>query len=119
MARKAAGKSSTYDRELFAPVAPPPGVIDALYPPAADVAPMEQSAPAEVHGAKVWIVAEARRMKAAGEIPPDIRITALSRALACRMQKAAEKDRSIRPVGWRHIKNMLPDWGLWPVSRIK
>jgi hypothetical protein len=116
MGKKAAGKSSI-DRSVFEPEPPPPGVIEALYP-ADVVAPMEQSAPEAVHGAKVWIVAEARRMKAAGEIPPDIRITAFAHELEGRMQKAAEKDRRIRPVKWTYIKNNLRDWGLWPVSCI-
>ena len=84
------------------------------------MSPPEQSTPKEVRGdTKTWIAAEARRMKAAGEIPPDIRITDFARELECRMEKAPEKDRSLRPVGWRHIKNMLPRWGLWPVSCIE
>jgi hypothetical protein len=77
----------------------------------------------------VWVAAEARRMKAAGEIDIRIRITDFAHELERRMgiaamkkatmKKAAEKKPSLRPVGWRHIKNMLPHWGLWPVSRIK
>jgi hypothetical protein len=66
-----------------------------------------------------WAAGEASRMKKAGEIPPDIRITNFAQKLADRMKKAAEKDRSIRPVGKGHIKNMLPKWGLWPISLIK
>ena len=35
----------------------------------------------QVHGAGAWIAAEARRMKAANEIPPDIGITDFARDL--------------------------------------
>jgi hypothetical protein len=70
-------------------------------------------------GAACWVAAETKRMKEAKEIPPNIRITDFARALEAKMQQAAKTDRSLRPVGWRHIKNMLPVWGLWPVSSIK
>ena len=68
---------------------------------------------------KVWVANEIKRMKTAGKIPADIRITAFAKTLAKQMQAAFQKDRSIRPVGWGHIKNMLPVWGLWPVRRNK
>ena len=34
------------------------------------------------------------------------------------MKAAAPTNDSIRLVGWRHIKNKLPEWGLWPISSI-
>jgi hypothetical protein len=68
---------------------------------------------------KNWIVAEAKRLKAAGEVNEGTRITDFARLLADRMDKAHETDESISPVGWRYIKNALPNWGLWPVTSIK
>lgn len=65
-----------------------------------------------------WIVAEARRMQAAAEIPDNITKTTFARALAERMQKAFEADRSIRPMKWRSIRNQLEPWGLWPIASI-
>ena len=73
----------------------------------------------EVHGAGVWIAAEAKRMKEANEIPPDIRITDLARDLERRMRRPPTADKSLRPIKWRSIKNKLPEWGLWPVTSIK
>jgi hypothetical protein len=78
--------------------------------------PEEPRAP-EVHGAGAWIAAEARRMKAAGEIPD--RITPFARELESRMDKAAASGKSLRPIKWRSIKNKLPEWGLWPPTSIK
>jgi hypothetical protein len=66
-----------------------------------------------------WIAAEAKRMKAADEIPQDIGITDLARELAQRMNKAAKTDPSIRPIKYVSIKNKLHEWGLWPVTSIK
>ena len=73
----------------------------------------------EVHGAGAWIAAEAKRMKDANEISPDIGISDFARELERRMQKAAASDKSLRPIKWRSIKNKLPEWGLWPVTSIK
>jgi hypothetical protein len=70
-------------------------------------------------GAGVWIKAEAARLKAAGKISDGMRITHMAKLLEKRLKAAAVADRSLRPVSWRHIKNCLPDWGLWPVSSIK
>jgi hypothetical protein len=102
------------NRKPVEPAVPPPPSE-----PAAPTSPPGQGEPEELRGAAVWIAAEARRMKADGEILPDIRITKFSRDLADRMKKAAENNQSIRPVKWTFIKNNLRDWGLWPVSRIK
>lgn len=68
-------------------------------------------------GTAKWISAEAKRMNAAAEIPS--RITDFAKRLETRMLNANKTDRSLRPVGWRHIKNKLPEWGLWPVKSIK
>jgi hypothetical protein len=65
--------------------------------------------------AKTWVAGEIERMKTAGEIR-GVRITELSKQLHKRMSKAAAADKSLRLVGWRHIKNCLPSWGLWPIS---
>jgi hypothetical protein len=73
----------------------------------------------QLPGAGAWIAAEASRMKAANEIPPDIRITDFARELARRMEKAATSDRSIHPIKSRSIEKKLRDWGLWPTSSIK
>jgi hypothetical protein len=72
-----------------------------------------------VRGAVVWITAEVKRMKKAGEIPDGIGITKFSQELAKRMEKAAATDRSIRPIKARSIENGLREWGLWPITRIK
>ena len=40
----------------------------------------------EVHGAGAWIAAEAKRMKDANEISPDIRISDFARELEGRME---------------------------------
>jgi hypothetical protein len=70
-------------------------------------------------GAGAWIAAEAGRMKAANEIPPDIRITDFARELARRMDKAATSDTSLSPIKSRSIEKKLRDWGLWPITSIK
>jgi hypothetical protein len=103
-------KRKRKSHESVAPAVSPEPVAPAVSPP-------EQSEPQAVGGATVvWITDEARRMKDAGKIP--IRITDFARELERRMKKAAEKNQSLRPVGWRHIKNMLPRWVLWPISCI-
>jgi hypothetical protein len=74
-------------------------------------------------GAGVWIEADIKRLRADGEIPDGVRKTEFSKLLANRMSKAADSngfvslpgtDKPVRVVGWRHIKNSLPIWGLWP-----
>jgi hypothetical protein len=67
-----------------------------------------------------WAIAEALRMKAVGEIDESIKITAFAKELANRMEAARDNgDKSVKPVRWRHIKNSLRDWGLWPITSIK
>jgi hypothetical protein len=65
----------------------------------------------------VWMAAEARRMKEAGEIPPTI--SEFARELERRMDKAADTDRSIRRLKWKSIRNVLGKLGLWPPTLIK
>jgi hypothetical protein len=72
--------------------------------------------PAGPDPTKRWIAAEVERMTQDGKIPAGISITEFARLLAGRMQKAAKADSSIHPVGWGHIKNMLPGLGLWPIK---
>lgn len=81
--------------------------------------PAEALAGDDLTATAVWVANEARRLKQAGKIPANIRISKLARDLADNMRAAADTDSSIRPVGWRHIKNMLSTWGLWPTSSIK
>jgi hypothetical protein len=66
-----------------------------------------------------WVTAEAKRMKAAGEVNEGISITNFAQRLEKQMRKAAKTDNSIRPVGWQHIRNKLSTWGLWPIESIK
>jgi len=73
----------------------------------------------EVRGAGEWIAAEAKRMKDANKIPPDIRISEFARKLERRMQEAATTNKSLRPITWRSIKNGLRTWGVWPIDSIK
>jgi hypothetical protein len=67
----------------------------------------------EPQSAKVWIAAEIARMKANNEILPGIRITPFSQDFARRMAKAAQTDKSLRPIKARSIENRLRDWGFW------
>jgi hypothetical protein len=81
--------------------------------------PDEHEEAAALSASAQWIAAEARQMKAVGQIAPDIKITDFADELARRMRKAADADRSIRPLKMESIRNMLGEWGLWPVTRIK
>jgi hypothetical protein len=60
-------------------------------------------------------------MKKDNAIPANARllISHFAQLLEKSMDAAAKTDRSIRPVGWRYIKNQLPKWSLWPVESIK
>jgi hypothetical protein len=81
--------------------------------------PEKSHAREEVHGTGAWIAAEAKRMKAAGEIRPDITISDFARALGHRMEEEAVTNKSLHPIKWRSIKNKLPEWALWPIDSIK
>jgi hypothetical protein len=88
-----------------------------IAPPWADKLIGQLKAPApKATGTPAWIQAEAARMKAAGELREDLRITDFAKLLWKRLKAAAKADESLRAVDWRHIKNNLPDWGLWPIS---
>jgi hypothetical protein len=67
--------------------------------------------PAPSGASKEWITAEVQQMKLAGEIPPTI--TELAQELERRMEKAERAGIVKKSVGWLHIKNKLPEWGLW------
>ncbi|MBR0742104.1 hypothetical protein JQ581_34725 [Bradyrhizobium liaoningense] len=86
----------------------------ALLPLAGELRTGEQS-----RGAAAWITGEATRMKVANEIPENIKITHFAQELERRMRKTALSDKSLRPIGWRSIKNELRNWGLWPITTIK
>jgi len=79
--------------------------------------PKESHEREQLVGAARWVAAEARRMKAAGEVPD--RISHFALALANRMRKAAATNKSIRPIKSTSIKNRLREWGLWPPKSIK
>jgi hypothetical protein len=69
---------------------------------------------------KSWIATEAKRMKAAGEINGSTRITSFAKQLEARLKEESKAgDKSLKPVTWQYIKNMLPAWGLWPIDSIK
>jgi hypothetical protein len=100
-------------------------------------------------GAKAWVAGEIKRMVAAGEIcngiihgkaraegekilgfegkptPKQtarldaIRATDFAKLLEGRMRKAADLDKSARPVKMRYLRNHLLAWGIWPLSHIK
>ena len=88
-----------------------------IAPPWADklIGQLKASAP-KAQGTAAWIGAEVARMKVAGELREDLRITDFAKLLEKRLRTAAKADQSLRAVRWQHIKNSLPDWGLWPVS---
>jgi hypothetical protein len=64
-----------------------------------------------------WLADEARRMKAAGAIPP--LQSEFARELERRMLIAAETNKSIRPLKASYLENQLRNWGLWPASIIE
>jgi hypothetical protein len=64
-----------------------------------------------------WVADEAKRMKAAGVIPP--LKSEFARELERRMRTAAETNRSMRPLKASYLENQLRNWGLWPASIIE
>jgi hypothetical protein len=73
--------------------------------------PEEPGRPGKATTTKKWVTDQFRRMKQAGEIPPAIR------KLANELAKRMKKDPAVKkPVGARHIENMLRIWRLWPIS---
>jgi hypothetical protein len=82
--------------------------------------PKEPTKREDRNSAGKWVAAEAKRMKAAGRIPGgESAKTEFARELERRMKNAADADRSIRPVKYRHIMNSLKKWGLWPPASIR
>jgi hypothetical protein len=63
------------------------------------------------------VAAAARQMKKDGTIPA--KITSFAKAIMNAIDERRKADPSIKHVGWPHIKNQLPGWGLWPASKIK
>jgi hypothetical protein len=88
----------------------------------AETAPQSPAPATEPQGKKktsAWVGDAICQMLKDKEISADIKITHLAEKLEERMAKAADKDRSIRAVSARYIKNELPGWGYWPLSKIK
>jgi hypothetical protein len=67
----------------------------------------------------VWITAEARQLKADGEITKSMSKTELAKLLAQRSQGPAKVGKLKKPLTFRYIRNQLVSWGLWPISSIK
>jgi len=67
----------------------------------------------------VWITAEARQLKADGEITKGMSKTELASLLEHQSQGAAEAGKLKKPLTLRYIRNQLDAWGLWPISSIK
>jgi hypothetical protein len=80
-----------------------------------DLLPLGEPELEPMRGAAAWIATELDRMKSAGEIPPDIRISELARMLEHRMKRAAAGT-SLRPLKSKSIENALHDWGFWPIK---
>jgi hypothetical protein len=106
------------DKPVAAPdqtTAPARQCID---PPTEEPTPPDTT-PTEVNerptSTKGWIMDEAGRMKAKGEIPDSV--TALAKKLAGRLKDALEKDpsllsRGVRLVGWKYIRTNAKRWGI-------
>jgi hypothetical protein len=72
---------------------------------------------------KAFVIAEIKRMKAAGEIPSICTKgkgkTELAKLIVERVKIAVRRGVLTKPVDYRHIVNNLELWGLWPISSIK
>jgi hypothetical protein len=68
-----------------------------------------------------WLMAEARRMKAAGEIREGspAEKAELARLLEKKLEKAVKDGQARKALKWHYIANQLGPWGLWPISSIK
>jgi hypothetical protein len=87
-----------------------------IAPPWVNKLVSQLKAPApKARGTAAWLQAEIARMKSAGELRENLRLTDLAKQLEKRLKTAAAADECLRAVGWRHIKNTLPDLGLWPI----
>ena len=76
-------------------------------------------APLKPSSTIVWITAEARQLKADGEITKGMSKTELASLLEHQSQGAAEAGKLKKPLTLRYIRNQLDAWGLWPISSIK
>jgi hypothetical protein len=79
-------------------------------------APAPVSDPSKRMSTQEWVTAEAIRLIKANKIPPKEKkhISHFAQLL----EKAEVNKSSPDPIGWLHIKNMLPKWQLWPVESI-
>ena len=68
---------------------------------------------------KAWATAEVTKMKRNKEISDDIGRNSLAKLLEERNHTAAEKNKLLHRVGWKHLANELSNWGLWPVTAVK
>jgi hypothetical protein len=62
-----------------------------------------------------WMSVEANRLKATGQIHKGMKKTDIARLLEKRLRNASKTDDKLRRVEFRHIRNKLSDWGIWPV----
>ena len=76
-------------------------------------------APPKPSSTIVWITAEARQLKADGEITKSMSKTELAKLLAQRSQGAFKARKIKKPLTLRYIRNQLEAWDLWPISSIK
>jgi len=76
-------------------------------------------APPKPSSTIVWITAEARQLKADGEITKSMSKTELAKLLAQRSQGAFKARKIKKPLTLRYIRNQLEAWGLWPINSIK
>ena len=76
-------------------------------------------APPKPSSTIVWITAEARQLKADGEITKSMSKTELAKLLAQRSQGAFKASKIKKPLTLRYIRNQLEAWGLWPINSIK
>jgi hypothetical protein len=111
------------DKPVAAPDQTTAPVRQCIDPPTEEPTPPDTT-PTEVNPTSTngWIMDEARRMKAKGEIPDTV--TAFAKKLAGRLKDALEKDpsllsRGVRLVGWKYIKNHAKNWEIWPSDAIK
>jgi hypothetical protein len=70
---------------------------------------------------KVWVIAEAERLKRLDKISDGITMTDFAKRLADNLADEAKTNHSIsvRVVGWKYIRNHLREWDIWPVSAIQ
>jgi hypothetical protein len=83
-----------------------------------ELLPPEQIADQESPSAtKAWVAAEVDRMKDKGELSKYRGTTALAKELERRRNKAADTNKSIKPVRWPYIKNILYELDLTSIVK--